>query len=622
MFVTNGTTVGTNILSDINLGKTGSFPSPLGTYQGKELFLISKGLDTFIYSANDTTVTEVAKINASNFTKGSEAHTFAPYSNDGSALFFGRTNNKGREIYKFDANTDTVTLPKELETGSFGFEYVSEMFHFKDDTYLFANFTEELGNELWIYDPVNGGRLLKDINTGTSDSFPRDFIVLNNNVYFTAATSTHGREIWKTDGTTAGTNIFLDLTPGSSGGVLSIHNELFNNKLVFIGGNASTGIELGISDGVSLSPVIIDVKTGFLSSNIYDIGIFNNLIFIAAETNSDGVRLVESNGSTFRIINNADNGSIVYPEYFTATEDMLFFVAENATTGRELYRLNKGGVTPQLVKDIVVGAGSSNINYINKIAENKIVFVAEEGSAGEEFWISDGTTSGTNLIKNLFSNYSSNISQVTNVANKVFFVAEDSTIGTELFVTDGTASGTKVVKDINLGSESSFPQSLKNINGTLFFSAYTNQIGYEPYRVVVDSCPTDGTKLEAGICGCGVVDEDFNSNGVIDCLIQNETKQIIKDLQQAIKKLFIKEVINKKTKKKRKTTLKKLRSQLKEFTSFTKLNKNLINFKKVKKYNKARKEFLKAIRALIKSSNPEDKKLSIKYLKQLRRQIV
>ncbi len=54
---------------------------------------------------------------------------------------------------------------------------------------------------------------------------------------------------------------------------------------------------------------------------------------------------------------------------------------------------------------------------------------------------------------------------------ELFFSAQESAFGYELWRTDGTTTGTKRVLDIYTGSTSSSPQYLTNAGGTLFFAA-------------------------------------------------------------------------------------------------------------------------------------------------------
>src|ERR1700712_6066090 len=60
--------------------------------------------------------------------------------------------------------------------------------------------------------------LVKDINPGSEGSDPAAFVVLNGSAYFRANDGVHGFELWRTDGTTAGTQMVIDLNPGQPNG--------------------------------------------------------------------------------------------------------------------------------------------------------------------------------------------------------------------------------------------------------------------------------------------------------------------------------------------------------------------------------------------------------------------
>ena len=115
---------------------------------------------------------------------------------------------------------------------------------------------------------ITGPALLKDINTLPASSFPGihdadrgedTFAVLNGIAYFFANDGVHGRELWRTDGTAAGTFFAADINPGSDGssfdgyydGSYVAHDQLVVAKdMLFL--NAFDGIhggELWTSDG-------------------------------------------------------------------------------------------------------------------------------------------------------------------------------------------------------------------------------------------------------------------------------------------------------------------------------------------------------------------------------------
>jgi ELWxxDGT repeat protein len=75
-----------------------------------------------------------------------------------------------------------------------------------DGRYLFSYKSDAAGYEPWITDGTEAGSArLKDINPGLPDSDPGLFAACGSRCYFTADDGVHGRVLWKSDGTAAGT---------------------------------------------------------------------------------------------------------------------------------------------------------------------------------------------------------------------------------------------------------------------------------------------------------------------------------------------------------------------------------------------------------------------------------
>lgn len=69
-------------------------------------------------------------------------------------------------------------------------------------------------------------------------------------MYFSATTATEGKELWKTDGTLAGTSIVKDIMPGTLNSIGATNSYAFINGIVyFVGFDALNGFELWKTDG-------------------------------------------------------------------------------------------------------------------------------------------------------------------------------------------------------------------------------------------------------------------------------------------------------------------------------------------------------------------------------------
>ncbi|HJZ55248.1 MAG TPA: ELWxxDGT repeat protein [Gemmataceae bacterium] len=84
--------------------------------------------------------------------------------------------------------------------------------------------------------------LLENVNPGTLGSSPGQITAVGDTIFFAARDNVHGRELWKTDGTAAGTALVKDINPGP--GFSSPHALAFvNGALFFAADDGRNGIE-------------------------------------------------------------------------------------------------------------------------------------------------------------------------------------------------------------------------------------------------------------------------------------------------------------------------------------------------------------------------------------------
>src|SRR6185295_17872060 len=127
--------------------------------------------------------------------------------------------------------------------------------------------------ELWKSDGTEAGTVsLMPVDSTTiyiSGSFDAQLTNVNGTLFFIAKDDAHGAELWKSDGTTAGTLMVADIIPGSAG---SINGHLTNvgGTLFFGATDGIHGVELWKSDGTAAGTVMVkDINPGgntFLTS--------------------------------------------------------------------------------------------------------------------------------------------------------------------------------------------------------------------------------------------------------------------------------------------------------------------------------------------------------------------
>ncbi len=344
---------------------------------------------------------------------------------------------------------------------------------------LFFNANDGVnGYELWKSDGTAAGTVLvKDIRPGSLGSFPNYLTALGNTLYFSANDGVNGTELWKSDGTAAGTVLVKDSFPGSLGVVRNI--TAVGNTLFFESSDGVSGNELWKSDGTAAGTVLVkDIRPGSLGSFPDSLTVVGNTLFFTADDGVNGRELWKSDGTAAGTVlvkdKDSSPGSSLSGSFFqflTAVGNTLFFRADDGVNGRELWKSDGTAAGTVLVRDIRPGSSGSLPLFLTAVG-NTLFFNANDGVNGEELWKSDGTATGTVLLKDILPGVSRSFPvSLTAVGNTLFFRATAPGSATELWKSDGTAAGTVLVKDIRPGSLGSYPDYLRAVGNTLFFTA-------------------------------------------------------------------------------------------------------------------------------------------------------
>ena len=279
--------------------------------------------------------------------------------------------------------------------------------------------------------------LVKDINT-LKQSYPSWFAVLNNVTYFAADDGVHGSELWRSDGTSAGTHLVKDINPG------------------------------------------------WYSANINEITAANGKIYFSAYTDAEGQQPWVSDGTTdgTQLLKNIPGSYLYgsYPTQFVNVNGTVFFITDGYSVQSEIWKTDGTEAGTVMVKDLALTDG---VNYIyQSTAANGLLFFAPAYSNyGQVLGRSDGTDAGTYMIYPYFNYYSGPL-QLTEFYNKLYFSADDGS-GRKLWMSDGTFEGTSYAPNNNpvtlQGNSYDYfsPHPFTIVGKALYFWAYTSVTGWE-----------------------------------------------------------------------------------------------------------------------------------------------
>lgn len=349
------------------------------------------------------------------------------------------------------------------------------------------------GNELWrsdgsatvLVDDIYPGTHFDGVSNVANNSNPTDLTASGAYVYFAATDGVHGAQLWRTDGTTAGTTMVTDINE-SGGGFYPANLTDANGTLYFTANDGTHNLQVWKSDGTPGGTVMISnlQPSSGGPANPASLTNVNGTVFFTANAGTTGRELYVTSGtlaSTHLLINIHPAGGSANPLELTNVNGTLYFSADDGTHGRELWTSDGTTLGTVMVSDVFAGASSANPTDLTNVG-GVVFFSANDGVHGNELWMSNGTAAGTAMVKDInttSAGASSNPADLTNVDGILFFRANDGVHGSELWKSDGTTAGTVMVLDINPGLPSSTPANLINGNGTLFFTANDGTHGVE-----------------------------------------------------------------------------------------------------------------------------------------------
>lgn len=359
---------------------------------------------------------------------------------------------------------------------------------------FFAAYDLTHGTELWKSDgTVAGTVLVKDIRSGSGSSFPRALIYYQGRLYFSARGENDVVELWQSDGTEAGTTVVRSVAAG--GPERPDNPAIMGNILYFAAQDAINGRELWRSDGTANGTSIVkDIRSGSADASPEHLLSMDTYLLFFADDGVTGVELWKSDGSAagtqlLKDINTT--GSALRGEFETKVvraNNTAYFPAVDANQGFALWKTTGTTLSTVKVKAIspYTSLGAIAFEYFSAVAIGNTLYLrAHDGSSpGCKLWKSNGTSLSTVVVKDICPT-----SPLVSRGNELFFagVENNHTDDIELWKSDGTAAGTLRVKDIVPGQNGSYPSRLNTVGNTVFFFAFDPVSGREVWK-------SDGTE--------------------------------------------------------------------------------------------------------------------------------
>jgi ELWxxDGT repeat protein len=204
---------------------------------------------------------------------------YPAYSN-GNVYFFNGTETANSGLWKTDGTTNGTTFIKRAE-------FVSNLTAANNQLFFSAYDADAssgnslYGEEIWTSDGSESGTfMIKDIRPGNASSAATNGIIFkefNNEVYFAANDGISGTEIWKTNGTAAGTVLVKDISFSNNSSMTAFRETVeYNGKLYFSAKDETHGNELWQTDGTNSGTTLVaDLYEGTTGSNPTPLLTFN-----------------------------------------------------------------------------------------------------------------------------------------------------------------------------------------------------------------------------------------------------------------------------------------------------------------------------------------------------------
>ncbi len=325
---------------------------------------------------------------------------------------------------------------------------------------------------VWRSDGTPSGTRLLPVLPGVA-MVPMALVPVGNEMFVLSQSSGGFQQLFtRTDGTAGGTITFLAV-PTSQLEVIEDRYAAAGNVMLFAGRDGSQVTELWRTDGTSAGTLKVPSALSIIDPDGF-VPIGNEVVFSAVDANTSrvGVYVSDGTGPGTRRVSNASQD--VRGAQFVECGGEIYFL--NVATAGSPGLFATDGVGTRLVLGYSVPAGRVLPDPHLVVAGSSLLFsrLGTGANAGLELWRSDGTTAGTVHAADLPGTTTApGIREMVGVGSSVYLSYDDGQIGSEPWASDGTNSGTGSLANLLLPSTNagSDPRSYVDVGALAWFSA-------------------------------------------------------------------------------------------------------------------------------------------------------
>lgn len=331
LWITDGTTSGTQELKDINTNGD-AYPANFTVFGNKLLFSATdSNNDTELWITDGTSAgtTLLKNINASASSFPSNLIVF-----NNKVFFTADDGTNGKEIWTSDGTSAGTGLFTDLNPGNTG--SFANSFTIVDNKLYFAAMDASNHFDLYVTDGTSAGTQVITTPNAPNGSNPYNLTGLGNKLIFNASDDTNGDELFVYDGATI--SILNDILTGT-GSSNTIQLGIYNSELYF---SATDGTSYNIykTDGTAAGTEKLSNHSG-LSSPISQVFFDNNYLhYVHADANNIK-KLNRLNLTTITDVSYYNNTSAFFsPAGFKKINNTIYFVSNDSLYSTLLYKIN------------------------------------------------------------------------------------------------------------------------------------------------------------------------------------------------------------------------------------------------------------------------------------------